>query len=513
MLNIANIFQASYYYFNVCSLVQFVFFNITLFFAIFVFALGMATSFHRAIFYFYLSAALWFLGFAFTLNAWVDPITFFWGRVTYLAVILVPVTLLHMALIVTGQYYQKRFFYEKRYILWFAYFGVLILFIKTWIDPFFVGITEYPWGFSPRTKDAHLIFLGYSVACFTYALLLIVRHYFNFLKLPQRRKPDFQYRRKLQLVILCFVLTLFSNLTVLNNYGIGIYPFGPLLLFLSVVAMGYALIKYHNTIFLEEIRKVMGEVREKEQEINIARERVKTAKLRLVDAGKASIFASMSAGILHQICQPITAIHGLVKFLKNTMSKDDPKYKSIDLIYEQSAYTKELLNDLLDLMRSREVKKENIDVNICLEKAIKLLRDEFRIKRIEWDFIPAEHLPMVYADGIHLQQIFMNIMVNAIQVLGNMSQGERRYIKIETRCNPQGDHVLIFIENTGPGLSDEEKETIFEPFVSGGDGVGFGLALCKDLLYDHNGDITVENINDAERKGVSFCVSLPIVNA
>lgn len=510
VFSLTNIFQPSYYYFNVSSLVPFVFFNITIFFAIFVFALGLKTSFHRVIFYFYLSAALWFLGFAFTLNAWVDPVTFFWGRVTYLAIVLVPVTLLHLALIATGQYYHRGFLGERRHVLWVAYAGVLLLFLKTWSDPFFVGIEEYPWGFSPRTKDAHLIFLVYSFACFIYAFLVITRHYFNFLKLPQRRSPDLQYRRKLQFVALAFILTLFSNSTILNNYGIGIYPFGPLLLFLSVTSMGYALIKYHNASFLEEIRKVMGEAKEKEQEVLVARERIKEAKLKLVDAGKASIFASLSAGILHQICQPITAIHGLVKFLRSETNKEDPHYKSIDLIYEQSAYMKELLIDLMDLMRHHETKKENVNVNGCVERAMRLLRDELRNKRIEWDFIPDPRLPRVYGDAIHLQQVFMNILVNAAQVLGKLSNGERRYIKIATKVNLRGDRVQILMENTGPRLSAEEKESIFEPFVSGGEGAGIGLALCKDLLLNHDGDITAENIDEVSGQGVRFCVSLPV---
>jgi|GEM_PF-592114 len=509
MLNFNTIFQPSYYYFNVCSLVPFVFFNITLFFAMFVLFVGMRQSFHRAIFYFYMSAALWFLGFALTLNAWVDPITFFWGRVTYLAIVLVPVTLLHLALIVTGQYYEKRFFYQKRFILWIAYFGVLVLFVKTWTDPFFVGIEEYPWGFSPKAKDAHLIFVFYSFACFTYALLLILRHFFTFLKLPQRRKADLQYRRKLQMTIACFVLTLLSNSTVLNNYGIGIYPFGPLMLFLSVAAMGYALVKYHNAAFLEQLRKIGGEVKEKEQEIYAVKQRIEQAKLKLVDAGKATIFASLSAGILHQICQPITAVHGLVKFIKKDMKETDPYYKSIALIYDQSTYIKEMLNDLMDLMRHKETKKENIDINLCLEKSLRLVKDEFRIKRIEWDFIPGGNLFHVYGDTIQLQQIFMNIMVNAVRVLSQMPKIEKRYIKIVSKYEANPGRILVMIENNGPGLSDEEKKSIFEPFVSGGDGAGLGLAICKDLLYDHGGDMVVENLDEEACKGVRFLISLP----
>ena len=509
MFSFNTIFQPSYYYFNVCSLMPFVFFNITLFFAMFVLGVGARQSFHRSIFYFYMSAALWFLGFALTLNAWVDPITFFWGRVTYLGVILVPVTLLHLALIVTGQYYEKRLFYQKRFFLWIAYLGVAVLFIKTWSDPFFVSIEEYPWGFSPRAQDAHLIFLVYSFVCFTYGILLIVRHYFTFLKLPQRRKADLQHRRKLQFVMVCFLLTLLSNSTVLNNYGIGIYPFGPLMLFLSVVAMGYALVKYHNTAFLEKVRQIGGEIREKEQQITIAQQYIKNAKLRLVDAGKATIFASLSAGILHQICQPITAVHGLVKFIKKEMKDTDPYYKSIDLIHEQSTYIKEMLNDLMDLMRHKETSKENIDINVCVERSLRLLKDEFRIKRIEWDFIAGEHLLSVYADAIQLQQIFMNIMVNAIQILGRMPRTERRYIQIVTKYDAKIDRIVVSIENTGPGLSNEEKHSIFEPFVSGGDGAGLGLALCKDLIDDHGGDILVENLDDEACQGVRFIIRLP----
>ncbi|MFA5659739.1 MAG: ATP-binding protein, partial [Oscillospiraceae bacterium] len=366
-----------------------------------------------------------------------------------------------------------------------------------------------PWGFSPKAKDAHLIFLLYSFVCFTYALLLILRHYFTFLKLPQRRKSDIQYRRKLQFITFCFVLTLLSNSTVLNNYGIGIYPFGPLLLFLSVVAMGYALLKYHNAAFLEQLRKMGGEVKEKEQEIDVAKQRMETVKLKLVDAGKATIFASLSAGILHQICQPITAVHGLVKFIKKDMKETDPYYKSIDLIYEQSTYIKEMLNDLMDLMRHKETRKENVDVNICVERSVRLLKDEFRIKRVEWDFIAAENLRNVYADAIQLQQIFMNIMVNAVQILGAMPKTERRYIQIVSKYDTRADRIIVSIENTGPGLSDEEKESIFEPFISGGNGAGLGLALCKDLLLDHGGEITVENIDEEACRGVRFFISLP----
>ncbi|MDP8264097.1 MAG: ATP-binding protein [Candidatus Aceula lacicola] len=504
MTDFSTIIQSPYYYFNISSLIPFVFFSIAFFFALFVLGLGTRLSFHRSIFYFYMSSALWFLGFALGLSAWVDSVTFFWGRVIFLSMVLVPATLLHLSIVVTNQYKKKKYF------LWIVYFGVFLFLIKSWVNPFFTGIVEYPWGFSPKAQGVQWVFLAFSFFCFTYALLNILRHYFEFIKSPQRRRSDLSYRRKLEFVMAAFVLTTLSNVTILNNHGIGIYPLGPLCLFFSIVIMSYALVKYHNVSFLLEIRKMGTEVRLKGVEAEAAKQEAEEIKLKLVDVGKASIFASLSAGILHQICQPITATHGLVKFMRNDMKEDDPYYKTVDLIFEQSTYIKEMLSDLMDLMRHKEVKREYIDVNDCIDRALRLLKDEFRIKRVNWDFDREENLPKVYADAIHLQEMFMNISVNALDAMSDLPKGEKRYIKMISGFDSSANEVFIIFENTGPTLSDEQMQYIFEPFVSNREkGTGIGLALCRDLISDHGGIISVENMEGKE-KGVRFYLRFPV---
>ena len=337
-----------------------------------------------------------------------------------------------------------------------------------------------------------------------------MRHYLNFIRFPQRREVDRPYRRKLEFTMAAFILTVLSNFTALNNYGVSIYPLGLIMLFLAMGTMGYALVKYHNVTFLSRLREIGGEVAQEKG-------KVQKARLKLADMGKASIFASLSAGILHQMCQPITAVHGLAKFMHNSMKKDNPYFKSVDLIVEQSSYMKEMLNDLMDLVRHKEVKRENININICVERALRLLKDEFRIKRINWDFSPGEDLPDVFADSIHLQETFMNIAVNAIETLGTLPRGEKRYFKIATAYEPLERRVSACLENTGPALSEEQKEHIFEPFFTNrSTGAGIGLALCKDLITEHGGDVFVENVKDAgvagEDLGVRFCVKLPVAN-
>ncbi|MDP8266270.1 MAG: ATP-binding protein [Candidatus Aceula meridiana] len=502
MANWTTILQSPYYYFNVSSLIPFIFCNLAFFMGVFILGTAARASFHRAVFYFYISCSMWFLGYALSLNAWVDPVAFFWGKIVYLGIVLVPVTLMHISLVVTEHYKQKRIF------VWIVYIGVFILFLQTWGNPFFIGIEEYPWGFSPKAQSEQIIFLSFSFLCFAYAFLNIMRHYINFIRLPQRREMDKPYRRKLELIMAAFVLTSLSNFTALNNYGMSIYPFGLLMLFLAMGTMGYALVKYHNVAFLLRLRELGSEVTQ-------AQNKVKKARLKLADMGKASIFASLSAGILHQMCQPITAVHGLAKFMHNSMKQDDPYFKSVDLILEQSSYMKEMLNDLMDLVRHKEIRKENINMNICVERALRLLKDEFRIKRINWDFFAGENLPDVFVDSIHLEETFMNISVNAIEALGVLDRGEKRYLKISTVYEPDENKVSAYFENTGPTFSESQKEHIFEPFfTSRSAGSGIGLALCKDLMTEHGGDVYVENIEkEGKDYGVRFCVRLPVVSS
>jgi len=502
MTNWTTILQSPYYYFNVSSLIPFIFCNLAFFMGLFILGTAARASFHRAVFYFYISCAMWYLGYAFSLNAWVDPVTFFWGRVVYLGIVLVPVTLMHISLVVTDHYKQKRIF------VWIVYIGVSILFLQAWGDPFFIGIEEYSWGFSPKAQSPQIIFLSFSFLCFVYAFLNIMRHYINFIRLPQRREMDRPYRRKLEFTMAAFILTALSNLTALNNYGISIYPLGLMMLFLAMGTMGYALVKYHNVAFLSRLREMGGEIAQ-------AQDKVKNARLKLADMGKASIFASLSAGILHQMCQPITAVHGLAKFMHNSMKTNDPYFKSVDLILEQSSYMKEMLNDLMDLVRHKEVRRENININVCVERMLRLLKDEFRIKRIDWDFFAGEKLPNVYADPVHLQQTFMNISVNAIETLGALPRGEKRYFKISTIHEPAEHVVLACFENIGQTISEEQKKHIFEPFfTSRAAGSGIGLALCKDLITEHGGDIYFENIEgEGKDLGVRFCVKLPVTSS
>jgi signal transduction histidine kinase len=93
----------------------------------------------------------------------------------------------------------------------------------------------------------------------------------------------------------------------------------------------------------------------------------------------------LSAGILHQISQPITAIHGFVRFMKKEMNPQDVFYKPVCLMEEQTVYLKEMLENLMMLIRHRKITKSNVDVNAVIERSLSLMADELRIRRVNWE--------------------------------------------------------------------------------------------------------------------------------
>lgn len=161
----------------------------------------------------------------------------------------------------------------------------------------------------------------------------------------------------------------------------------------------------------------------------------------------------------------------------------------------------------MELIRHREIKKENIDINEVIVKSAELLTDEFRIQRINWDIDLEEALPKMFADGIQMQQAFMNIIINAIQALSKLPKGHERYLKISSRYDKILNQATVSFNDTGPGISEKDKQEIFEPFYSTKDkGAGIGLLLCKDLIAEHGGTITLES---RPSQGANFIVKLP----
>lgn len=248
---------------------------------------------------------------------------------------------------------------------------------------------------------------------------------------------------------------------------------------------------------------------QKEKKIRALTLQLKTMETKLAENSCISLVAHLSAGIVHQISQPITAINGFIKFLKKEMNPQDQLYRPVCLVDEQCVYLKQMLDDMMELVRHSEMKREKLNVHDVIYKAVNLLKDELRIRRINWDLDLQEGVPKIYADHIRLQQVFMNIAVNAMQALTDLPKDQEKYIRISSSLDAERKEVVISFQDTGPGIPKDAGNYIFEPFYSTKTkGAGIGLSLCQMLVQEQNGRMTV--VNNLPQ-GAHFRVHLPAV--
>lgn len=255
-----------------------------------------------------------------------------------------------------------------------------------------------------------------------------------------------------------------------------------------------------NHILKTKLKKERHERYRVEHELMAVRQR-------LMEAGKMSTLASLSAGIVHQLSQPATAIYGMMKFLRKELGSHEQYGEAVNLVQEQSAYLKDMLDDFMEIVRHKEVVKTEIDLNEVVRKSIKLLSDEIRIARVKMDLSLQTPLPPIKADSVFLQQVFMNLVVNALQAMRVFPRTRERKLTIVSSVQEMGKMVQIQCTNDSPPLTNEQLESMFEPFYSTkAKGAGIGLALCKGVVEDHGGNISVSS----DEGGTTFTMTFPV---
>src|SRR6185503_5761911 len=167
------------------------------------------------------------------------------------------------------------------------------------------------------------------------------------------------------------------------------------------------------------------------------------------------------------------------------------------------------VDGLLDFSRPKASLKKPVEVNQLLEDALFLVRHHERFHKIKVERRFTESLPEMEANAKQLLQVFLDLMLNAIDAM----DGEGT-LTVGSALNPErGDEVLVTIEDTGHGIAREDLQKIFEPFYTTkppGRGTGLGLSICYGIVAEHHGRIMVESQTD---RGSIFRVCLPIRGA
>jgi PAS domain S-box-containing protein len=229
----------------------------------------------------------------------------------------------------------------------------------------------------------------------------------------------------------------------------------------------------------------------------------KERQVMLCQAEKLAAIGQMSAGIAHEINNPLGNILGYAKLLLRDGALDGPHREKLEIIVEQAQKGSGVVQGLLDYSRQTGSRMETVSINKILEEVVKLLSPQAEKNKIE--IIPAlSDIPGITADSRQLEQVFFNIIVNAMQAIGVSGT-----IWAETSMSGEG-RVEIRVRDTGSGIPEEIQCRIFDPFFTTkpvGKGTGLGLSVCAGIIRDHNGSIDVIS---AAGEGATFIVRLPV---
>ena len=224
----------------------------------------------------------------------------------------------------------------------------------------------------------------------------------------------------------------------------------------------------------------------------------------MLRADKLASLGKLSAGLAHEINNPLGMILGYTQLLLRYEKPETQRYSDLKIIEKHVRNCKAIVEDLLNFARSTETKKIESNINELLRDVLKVMEHQFEMNGIEIVADLNEELPNMTIDPEKIKQVFMNILMNAKDAI----QG-RGKITIKSDLNSRDNTVVITFSDTGCGIRSENLPHIFDPFFTTkptGKGTGLGLSVSYGIIQDHGGNIEVESKVD---EGTTFIVTLP----
>src|SRR5512145_1287840 len=226
---------------------------------------------------------------------------------------------------------------------------------------------------------------------------------------------------------------------------------------------------------------------------------------------RLATLGEMSAGLAHEIRNPLAAIKGAIQYLDPKKLPDDDR-EFLEIMIEEVNRLNGVVTQFLDYSRPLKPALAPTDVNDVIERTFRLLQGEIP-PPIAVELALAEWLPRVNADAEQLKQVFLNLALNAFQAMpaGGRLVVSTRLARDELAFWREGsrkaDVVEVRFRDSGPGIPETERESIFVPFYTTKEkGTGLGLAICQRIVKAHLGSIVVRS---AAGEGAEFVISLP----
>ncbi|MEA3416032.1 MAG: ATP-binding protein [Thermodesulfobacteriota bacterium] len=215
---------------------------------------------------------------------------------------------------------------------------------------------------------------------------------------------------------------------------------------------------------------------------------------------KVAFMGELAAGIAHEINNPLGIILGFVQDILEEIPLDDPLIESIKIIEKETARCIDVVKNLLDFARLKPPERIPVDIVDLLENTTVLMTPKIKKNKVSIKRNFEKKLPLVKVDPQLIQQVFLNVMINAIQAMPDTGvlAFDIGFVR-KARLQEFSDWIRISISDTGKGISKKVLHRVFDPFFTtkGSKGTGLGLSICQRIMEDHKGKIEIKNQKEA----------------
>jgi C4-dicarboxylate-specific signal transduction histidine kinase len=229
----------------------------------------------------------------------------------------------------------------------------------------------------------------------------------------------------------------------------------------------------------------------------------------LAHANRVAILGQLSASIAHEVKQPITATvisaQAALRWLERQPPDLEEARQALAQIVQDGTRAGDILNRIRALIKKAPSRKERLDINQAIREVIELTRSEAVKNCVSVKTKLAEKLPLIQGDQVQLQQVMLNLIINAIEAMSPHAAGARNLL-IRTFKTKSGS-VVVAVCDSGPGVDPANLERIFDAyFTTKADGLGMGLSICRAIIQAHRGQLSATR---GAAQGAIFQFTLP----
>jgi PAS domain S-box-containing protein len=239
------------------------------------------------------------------------------------------------------------------------------------------------------------------------------------------------------------------------------------------------------------------------------RERARQLEADLAHLNRLSVMGELTASLAHEVLHPIGAARNNARAGMNFLETNPPKLakvkEALGCVVRDADRAKDIVGRIRDQIKKAPPRMELFDLNGAIDEVLVMVRNATERERVSVRTRLMAHLPCVWGDRVQLQQVILNLILNAVEAMSSVEEGMRE-LSISTELS-QASNILIAVRDSGPGIDAEHLDRIFKPFYTTKiSGIGMGLSICRSIIDAHGGQLWAEGNRP---QGAIFQFTLP----